>query len=157
MAPRYFVVRNPVKLKLEGPAKNARIPLHPNRPEMGFREVKTGEWVFIEREDYEKNMGKVVRLKDLYNVRIERKKAVYAGDELIKPIIHWVCDGIEGKLVIGEKLFDGEKINKESLKNVKVIAERNLVKSRLDIIQMERVGFARIEKRHPLVLVFVSD
>ena len=157
VAPRYFVVRNPVKLKLEGPAKNARILLHPNRPEMGFREVRTGEWVFVEREDYEKNVGKVVRLKDLYNVRIERKKAVYAGGELIKPIVHWVCDGIEGKLVIGEKLFDGERINKESLKNVKVIAERNLVKSRQDIIQMERVGFARIEKRHPLVLVFVSD
>ncbi len=156
VAPRYFVVKEPVRLKLDGPEKVAEVPFHPGNPKMGTRKVRAKETVFIEKEDYEKNLGRVVRLKDLYNVRIEKDRAVYVGDELIKPIIHWVSEGVEGELIEGGRLFNGEMLRANSLKRFKIVAELNLKRSASPLVQMERVGFARIEKKDPLRLVFVS-
>ena len=157
IAPRYFVVRDAVELELKAPEKVAELPLHPNRPEMGKRVLKASGKIYIEREDYERNEGKVVRLKGLYNVRIEGKKAIYAGDGIIKPIIHWVSEGVKGELLQGGKLFEGEEIVKDSLRKIDVMAEKNLLRSRSSIVQMERVGFAKIEKRNPPVLIFISE
>ncbi len=158
VATRVFVVREPVKLKLEGPEKVAKVPRHPNKPELGFREleVKENSYIYIERSDYEENLGRVVRLKDLYNVRLEKGRAVYAGDEIINPKLHWVPESsaVPGKLLEPGILFKGEEINEDSLKEFEVMAEKEILKH--NFVQMERVGLGRVETRKPLQIILTS-
>ncbi len=151
IAGRFFVVVDPVELKLDGPEVVAKLPLHPEAK--GERKVKLAKRVFIDRSDYKD--GKTLRLKGAYNIRIEKKRAVYAGNELIRPIVHWVSDPAEATLVVAGKLFGNGKLQK--VKRKRVLAERGLGSYKGEFVQMERVGFARIDRRRPLELIFISD
>lgn len=152
VAARFFVIVDPVELQLDGPAVDARLPVHPAK-KMGERKLHLAKRVFIDKSDYKK--GKTLRLKGACNIRIEGKKAVYAGNELIRPIVHWLSDPTEAVLVEAGKLYDGKKIQK--VKKRKVLAEKGISNHGGEFIQMERVGFARIDKRRPLQLVKISD
>ncbi|MEX3072557.1 glutamine--tRNA ligase [Vibrio alginolyticus] len=122
-APRAMAVLDPVKLVIEnfeaGKVENLTLANHPNKPEMGEREVPFTREVWIEREDFREEankkykrlvLGKEVRLRGAYVIKAERIEkdaegnittifCSYDADTLgknpadgrkVKGVIHWV-------------------------------------------------------------------
>jgi len=167
IANRYFFVQNPILLQVSGLQKvfTSTPLLHPDYPERGCRqlEVKPTEGLAklrISQSDmnlFEK--GKVVRLMELFNVKIEdvkpnRIKAEFQSEtyldakKLNAPLIHWLPEkeNIRVSVVmpkaelaegLGETGFANENVN--------------------NIIQMERFGFGRVdEKNNQHILVYYA-
>ena len=82
---RYFFVARPVELKVCGlpNACVAKLPLHPEQPEKGFREytvTPSGEdkavSLWISGSDTEAMQhGQTIRLMELFNIKIEEKNS----------------------------------------------------------------------------------
>ena len=122
-APRAMAVLDPVKLVLENlPAGHNEVlsmPNHPNKPEMGTRDVPFSREIWIDRADFREEankqykrlvLGKEVRLRNAFVIRAERIATDEAGkitciyctcdvDTLskdpadgrkVKGVIHWV-------------------------------------------------------------------
>ncbi|EOV3350068.1 glutamine--tRNA ligase [Vibrio cholerae] len=84
-APRAMAVLDPVKLVIEnfvaGTVETLTLTNHPNKPEMGDREVPFTRELWIEREDFREEankkykrlaLGKEVRLRGAYVIKAER-------------------------------------------------------------------------------------
>ncbi|EJS9798678.1 glutamine--tRNA ligase [Vibrio parahaemolyticus] len=122
-APRAMAVLDPVKVVIEnfdvGAVENLTLANHPNKPEMGEREVPFTREVWIEREDFREEankkykrlvLGKEVRLRGAYVIKAERIEkdaegnitTIYctydpetlgknpADGRKVKGVIHWV-------------------------------------------------------------------
>jgi len=122
-APRAMAVLEPVKLVIENyPQDKVELldaPNHPNRPEMGSREVPFSNEIYIEAEDFREQankkfkrlvLGKEVRLRNAYVIKAQRVEkdeqgnvttifCEYDADTLgkdpadgrkVKGVIHWV-------------------------------------------------------------------
>lgn len=122
-APRAMAVIDPVKLVIEnypqGESEMVTMPNHPNKPEMGSREVPFSAEIWIDRADFREEankqykrlvMGKEVRLRNAYVIKAERVEkdaqgnittifCTYDADTLskdpadgrkVKGVIHWV-------------------------------------------------------------------
>ena len=122
-APRAMAVIDPVKVVIEnlpaGHEEDVTMPNHPNKPEMGTRQVAFSREIYIDRADFREEankqykrlvLGKEVRLRNAYVIRAERidKDAqgeittiycTYDADTLskdpadgrkVKGVIHWV-------------------------------------------------------------------
>lgn len=122
-APRAMAVLDPVKLIIESlPSDHEEwvtMPNHPNKPEMGTRQVAFSREIYIDRADFREEankqykrlvLGKEVRLRNAYVVRAERIEkdeqgtitAIYcsydpetlskdpADGRKVKGVIHWV-------------------------------------------------------------------
>ncbi|MCK4614518.1 MAG: glutamate--tRNA ligase, partial [Thermoplasmata archaeon] len=157
ISPRYFFVADPVVMNISGVEElSGRAPIHPDRPELGIRRVhlksigpggEGGIPLLISGNDAAKlEDGKTLRLKDLGNVRVEKIgdreiQAEYTGNDLsiLKQgarNIHWCpVDGIETIV----HMPDGTE--------VKGRTERDILKSTSEMVQFERFGFVRIEKK----------
>jgi len=154
---RYFFVPNPMKLIVKkAPIKLKEISFHPSDKSLGSRIVKAHDFFYISKSDVEKlKIGDIFRLKDLYNVKMIKKNDVvygeYAGENLISDSlkIQWTTDNfVEMNVLIPHQLFNEEIYNVDSLETVKGYAEesvRNI--SDGEIVQFERFGFVRLEKK----------
>ncbi|WP_454009729.1 glutamine--tRNA ligase [Aeromonas sp. Marseille-Q7275] len=120
-APRAMAVLHPVKVVIENLAADEVLtaPAHPNKPEMGSRELTFTREIFIDEADFKEEankqfkrlvLGKEVRLRNAYVIKAERveKDAVgkvtciycsYDPETLgkdpadgrkVKGVIHWV-------------------------------------------------------------------
>ncbi|WP_035603687.1 glutamine--tRNA ligase [Edwardsiella tarda] len=122
-APRAMAVLDPVRLVIENlPADSVQMltmPNHPNKPEMGSREVPFARELYIDHADFREEankqykrlvLGKEVRLRNAYVIRAERVEkdadgeitAIYcsydadtlskdpADGRKVKGVIHWV-------------------------------------------------------------------
>ncbi|NNN98624.1 glutamine--tRNA ligase [Vibrio sp. B1-2] len=122
-APRAMAVLDPVKVVIEnfeaGKIETLTLANHPNKPEMGDREVPFTRELWIEREDFREEgnkkykrlvLGKEVRLRGAYVIKAERIEkdaqgnittifCTYDMDTLgknpadgrkVKGVIHWV-------------------------------------------------------------------
>ncbi|HBX5022555.1 TPA: glutamine--tRNA ligase, partial [Klebsiella pneumoniae] len=122
-APRAMAVIDPVKLVIEnypqGESEMVMMPNHPNKPEMGSREVPFSAEIWIDRADFREEankqykrlvLGKEVRLRNAYVIKAERVEkdaegnittifCTYDADTLskdpadgrkVKGVIHWV-------------------------------------------------------------------
>ncbi|MDD4749835.1 MAG: glutamate--tRNA ligase [Methanosarcinaceae archaeon] len=144
VANRYFFVREPVELKIEGVEPTiAKAPLHPTDEARGMREIPVEERVLLTGDDAKLlKIGNVLRLKDLYNVELvslSPLKAKYVGDSIEQlrkakgKIVHWApVSGISVKVLGPEGSVEG--IGEAGIKN-----ELNKV------VQFERFGFCRID------------
>ena len=135
-AERYFFVERPVKIRINGaPAKQAKIPKHPMRPELGHRKysLKENPELWVSEKDL-KSKGPI-RLKDLYNVQVHSRdlRAEYTGAEKIDPKIQWVKKGIPCQVHMPNgELLEG-------------LAEDECAQLKTgQIIQFERFGFVRV-------------
>ena len=142
-ANRYFFVPDPVEVTVAGaPRHEAHAALHPNDPSRGVRTLVAEGRVLLPKADIE---GKsMVRLKDLYNIRLEQVGDVlqvsYAGDSLEDarrekaPIIQWLPagTGIPCTLIRQEGGLSG-------------FCEPLVAGERDNVVQFERVGFARVD------------
>jgi len=111
--------------------------LHPSS-NVGFREIHVGSEVFISSGDIKFAPEDVIRLKDLYNVKIvslEPLIAEYAGDERTKQlkIVHWTpTNGLKVEVLTPEGVDDG-------------IGEQGIASEVNNVVQFERYGFVRID------------
>ncbi len=143
---RYFFVAKPfVKITLDNNFKKVSVlPLHPNKKET--RKIKATNKIFITKSDFEKNKGKEIRLKDLTNIMLTKKAKI--TDNNIKHSIqkiHWIS---EENIPAEVLMTNGKKI--------KGLCEPNCVQIKVgEIVQFERFGFARLEKKTKNKLEFI--
>ncbi|SDK45765.1 glutamate--tRNA ligase [Methanoculleus thermophilus] len=142
-ANRYFFVPDPVEVTIEGaPHREAHASLHPSDPSRGVRTLVAGGKVLLPRAEIEGRS--MVRLKDLYNVRIawdgDLPHLSYAGDSLDDarsekaPIIQWLP--AEAKLPCTLLQQEG---------SLEGFCEPRVAEEADRVVQFERIGFARID------------
>ncbi|MCY3411898.1 MAG: hypothetical protein INQ03_09740 [Candidatus Heimdallarchaeota archaeon] len=153
---RLFFVEDPVKLHVsDGPQESVEFPFHPDQEGFGKRILPVGKIFHISKSDADElQVGDIIRLKDLFNVKIitigKQLKAVFAGNtiEARMPKIQWVSkQGVKGELLVPDLLEKVKnEINEDSLYTISGLFEP-AVKSISwdDIVQLERVGFARLQ------------
>jgi glutamyl-tRNA synthetase len=157
---RYFFVSEPTMLKVRYVPKifRAKLPLHPEKPERGFREytvVPKGEdeatafWVAKKDADAAE-VRKVIRLMELFNVKIDRVTtdpvdasfASEAYEEARKAkarLIHWIPK---------DEAFPCEVVMPDA-SVIEGVAESACKKLKPDtVIQFERFGFVRVDKNN---------
>jgi glutamyl-tRNA synthetase len=155
-ANRYFFVHDPVPLRINGaPATVAKAPLHPQDPKRGFRELPVAadpELLLARADTAALKPGDMVRLKDLYNVRIncaEPLAGEYAGNDMavIKQgarILHWVTvDGVPTRVIGPDGEYHG-------------IAEPGIKDELNNVVQFERFAFVRIDTINGVVLAYYT-
>lgn len=150
VAPHFFFVHNPVKLRIKGGKKKK------------LREMEAGSEVWISGTDAKDlQKGETIRLKELYNVKIEEKgkeiSASFAGDEIGKEKkIHWVSDKLECEVLRpGDLVLDSGEFNPSSLTIDAGYCEKSIHSLKEgDIVQFERYGFCRLDSRKPLRFIF---
>jgi len=155
---RYFFVSQPFELKVTGLPKTfqTKLPLHPEKPEQGFREyVITPEGedksvrFWVSKKDAEAmEPEKIFRLMELFNVKIESKtessvtgkftSESYEDVRKIKvQLIQWIVKGTE---------FPSEIVMSDA-SVIEGFAESDCKKLKPDaIIQFERFGFVRVNE-----------
>jgi glutamyl-tRNA synthetase len=158
---RYFFVAEPVELKVLGVPKSfqPKLPLHPDKPERGFREytvaIEGEEKVasfWVSRKDAEAmENGQVIRLMELFNVKIESKAGLVLADLVLATfssesyedvrkikvqLIQWIPKGEEFPCqVVMPDASVTEGFAESACKKLKPDA----------IIQFERFGFTRVD------------
>jgi len=143
MAARLFFVDDPVEVSIEGlPQKVCELPVHPDHPDRGVRKLTSGR-VLLARDDMEQlKDGGLYRLMECGNFMKEKEKLVFVEggvDEFREQgdrIMHWLPadDVVDARLLMPDKSLRVGKAE-SSTKNLNVG----------DIIQFERVGFARLD------------
>jgi glutamyl-tRNA synthetase len=139
VAHRFFFVADPVLMHIiASPPTIARAPIHPSDTSI-FRKIPVEADVCVSSKDNMFSRGDLVRLKDLYNVRIvsnEPLEAEYAGHEIVKgmKIIHWAPP--EGPLV---KVLTPTGIDVG-------VGEAGIENELDNVVQFERYGFARVDQ-----------
>jgi glutamyl-tRNA synthetase len=150
LANRYMVVLNPVKISLKNAPKIKEIEtsLHPDFPERGKKKIPVNmKKIWIEKEDYKKFKGREVGLMYLATIKIG-SESTFISKEISLDIqkIHW-CS--EPNLKI--------KIVMPNGKTVRAIGEPEMKKLKKDeIIQMPRVGFARVDKEYKDIILYYT-
>jgi glutamyl-tRNA synthetase len=155
---RYFFVPQPVELKVLDVPKTfqAKLPLHPEKPDRGFREYTVtpygGDKVvsfWVSQKDAEAmEPEKVVRFMELFNIKIKSKTetfitATFASEsyedvrKMKVQLMQWIPKGTE---------FSSQVVMPDA-SVVKGFAEADCKKLKPDdIIQFERFGFVRVNE-----------
>jgi glutamyl-tRNA synthetase len=155
-ASRYFFVEDPVELVVSGaPKKDVKIPLHPSFRDRGFREMKVSAdkdgaaRLFISGKDAQQlSVGQKIRLMNLYNVTIKEggksPAAEYISDDSRDVHkIHWLPQEHADVTIVTP---EGE---------VKGFCELGCTVLDVGVvIQFERFGFVRLDKKVPLSFYF---
>jgi glutamyl-tRNA synthetase len=155
---RLSFVNDPFKITIKN--TNPKEVVFKNHPsvEMGNRKIKVNNVVFISTQDAEKlKIGMEIRLMELYNIKVsqidiaKKEGIVEFTDDIVKENIQkiqWVSaqDVVEFTIIKPNKLFIGDKYNRNSLEVLKGFAESFVTTlSDCTMIQFIRLGFCRIE------------
>lgn len=147
-ANRYFFISNPVKIKISKAKKMlAKLPLHPDHPEKGFREIKTGTSFFINKSDFDAlEEGKIYRLMHLFNFIKKKDGLIFHSTEQkgenIARIMHWL-PALKSLPKVKILNVDGSYTEGIAEKSVKKLKKGT-------IIQFERFAFCRLNEKKPL-------
>jgi glutamyl-tRNA synthetase len=176
---RYFFVSEPIELKISNIPKVfvSKLPLHPEKPERGFREytitpdlkdATVSFWVSKKDVVY-MEQGKIIRLMELFNIEItkidrqetidavepkliaiEAKYSSEAYDDVRKikaQLIHWIPKGTEYSC----------EIVLQNTQTVIGFAENESKKLKPDtVIQFERFGFTRVDKVNQKLVAYYA-
>jgi len=150
---RLFMVKDPVLVEVRGAVGAvAQPPVHPSGSSRRNIPVPAHDGVarvYLERGEFESFAdGELVRLKDLYTVRVDREGGCvhFAGFEMNgRPkIVHWVPeDGLSCTLRTPEGDAHG-------------ITEQDASHHVGEVVQFERVGFARIDSANDHVVAYFA-
>ncbi len=147
---RYFCVFDPVEIEVEGapPIKKVRVSMHPNFPKRGFREIPVNvKKIFVSKDDLKRLRRKEVRLIGLFNIKLNKKAKFISKEKIIElPKIHWVSEeNIGVKMLIPDGTFK------------KGLGEPELQKLNVgDKIQIQRVGFAKVDQKKPEFILYFT-
>ncbi len=156
---RYFAVFRPRMVRLEGiPGDmSVSLPRHPSFKERGTRKLEVSSknpFVYIEEDDFGKNIGREARLIGLGNFIFADGILMFTDNDLTRakglPHIHWVP---EGQAIKASILMD-DGSTKDG------ICEANILEERPDsVVQFERLFFARLERvsEEGVFAVYTSD
>ncbi len=155
---RYFFVAQPFELKVTGLPKTfqTKLPLHPEKPEHGFREYtitpngedKAASFWISKKDSETMEPEKIFRLMELFNVKIETKTdnavtAKFASEsyedvrKIKVQLIQWIPKGSE---------FPTQVVMPDA-SVIEGFAEADCKKLKPDvIIQFERFGFVNINE-----------
>jgi glutamyl-tRNA synthetase len=152
---RYFFVEEPVRLSIKGaPVTPVKNPLHPSYKERGAREytlnpdASGNTDVFVSKKDsLELADGETIRFMNLFNARIKKDASGISADYVPGKIldvkkVQWVSEHLDAELVTPEGALKGYCESAASAVNVG------------DVIQFERVGFARLDSKDVNKMVF---
>ena len=155
---RYFFVPQPIELKVTAVPKvfNAKLPLHPENPERGFREYTVtpegddrAVCFWVSKKDADAmEAQKVMRLMELFNIKITAKTdssvtATFASesyDDVRKikvQLIQWIPNGTQFPCQV--VMPDASVTEGFAEADCKMLKQG-------DIIQFERFGFVRIDE-----------
>lgn len=149
---RYFFIWNPVEVKvIDAPEQRFELDLHPDKKK-GGRKFNTTNKFYITREDFNVIHDKrLYRLMDCLNFKKVNNKLVFDSldyatfKEKGVKIMHWLPK---------EELIDVEVLTQEGAV-FKGYGENNMDNlKRGDIVQLERFGFCRLDKKDKNKLVF---
>jgi glutamyl-tRNA synthetase len=155
-ANRYFFVNDPVPFKIhKAPGVTVKAPLHPLDHQRGSRELCVCEnpvLLVTLADKSDMDIGSIIRLKDLYNVRVtslEPLEAEYIGNDMAvlkqgAKIIHWVTPNGLSVRVVGP---DGEYHG---------VAEPGIHDELNNVVQFERFGFCRIDSINGVVVAYFT-
>lgn len=168
-AERYFFVQDPIELTVSSIPRgfDVKLHLHPEHPERGFREYviepdgdgKSAKLWISGNDINPSKTGKVMRLMELFNVKIE-KASIYSAEasfvsesyeearQLKAQLIHWIpvgqdfpCEVVMPDASIIEGIAEG------ICKRLKPNAA----------IQFERFGFVRIDQINEKLTAYYSQ
>ncbi len=143
VANRYFFVENPKKIKIkDAPGIIAEVPLHPEDKKRGIRKLKTdGE--FYVSEELQK--GQPYRFMHLFNFKDGKFVSEAMDPKLKSKLIHWlpVQYAVEAEVLMPDGAVKKGFIE-DNAKHAKVD----------DIVQLERFGFVRLDKKEKDKLYF---
>ncbi len=145
---RYFFVIDPVKIKIIGaPEKEVKIDLHPEFTERGKRILHPKGEVYLTKKDCDSmKPGKVYRLMDYCNFKVEKGKFYFVSDDYEKykasqnkgMIIHW--------LPVQEVIKCSVLMDDATL--VEGLGEKNMHDLNVnDLVQLEREFYARVDEK----------
>jgi len=165
-AKRLFFVTEPKELFFDdGSIGNVEIPLHPSNTKLGSRSyyIKSSH-VMINSEDAELYKGKNVRLKGIGIVKISYEDGAYhadrvKGDDGYINTIQWTTeDSPKASVIIpGNPVDENGDYNSDSLKRIEGIIEPYAEKIAInESVQLERFGFATLDKKDPIELIFMT-
>ncbi len=153
LAFRYFFVKDPVKITIEkAPQQEVLLDLHPDKKE-GGRTFITHQEFFITQEDFNALLeGKLVRLMDCLN--FVKKKGAFLFDSFEveafrkkgEKIIHWL-PAEEKQVKVTVIMPDGGSVSGVGETRLQHLKEN-------EIVQLERFGFCRLEKKEQGKLLF---
>ena len=165
---RYFFVSDPVELKVLQVRKSfhAKLLLHPEKPERGFREYtitpddneKTVSFWISKKDAEGMEASKVIRLMELFNIKVENKTGnsvtatfvseSYEDVRKIKvQLIQWIPKGEEFSCqVVMPDASVTEGFAESACKKLKPDA----------IIQFERFGFTRINEVNQKIIAYYA-
>jgi len=166
VALRYFFVPNPLKVSIKNipyAKLEAHPSAHPDHPDLGTRTVplpitKGSAELFIPKADGDPlEVGVIIRLKDLFNIKILKKedplkaefhsKTIEDARALKVPIIQWTP--LQPRVPIQILMPDGtltEGFGEPACQELKVG----------QILQFERVGFGKVNQLDPVILVYFA-
>lgn len=164
VARHYFFVKDPLKVKIKSEKETeVKIKLHPSK-DYGFRSVKVKNVVYVSESDTKGlRKNEIFRLKDLFNVKIVKTgkeiEVEKQEDAMVEKKIQWVSEEekVNCEIMIPKDLID-EKENyiPDSLEIVKGFCEKGCIGLEVgEVIQFERFGFCRLDKKEKNKLIFV--
>ncbi len=139
-ADRLFLVRDGIDVPIEQVPSVAEPPLHPDHETRGTRSIPVGEAVAVEPNDLPES-GDRVWLKGLGPVRYDGDRFVGTDDEIDivrngeVEVVHWVpgADAVQVRL----RRMEGDELGRAEPGITRYASD--------DVVQFERVGFARID------------
>lgn len=154
-ANRYFAVFHPQLVQIEDLPKRFKGIIkrlkHPDFPDRGYRDLTLDGRVYLDRNDLEKNKNKVLRLMDAVNINFDGENAVFHSSTLEEArsagaqIVHWVP-------FTSANAVDLVMPDNNTLPGV--IEPSSVELKEDDVVQLERVGFARLDKVSPPKMIF---
>ncbi|MEW6529033.1 MAG: glutamate--tRNA ligase [Candidatus Micrarchaeota archaeon] len=158
-AKHYFFVPDPIKLKIKNAMpKKIELKFYPNAhigtESTGTRKINVSGFVYIPKADFEKiSEGEIFRLKDLYTVKMISKanyETELVEDKIAEKKIQWVSDYVEAEILKPHNIMNEDKtFNEKSLEIIRGYAESNIsCLKEGDVIQFERFGFCRLDKKN---------
>ncbi|MEM2886981.1 MAG: glutamate--tRNA ligase [Candidatus Bathyarchaeia archaeon] len=171
IARRFFYVADPIRLRIKSiplTEVTARIPFHPNKEDMGYREIKVKvkdgvvELYISKSDTVILATGNVVRLIGLFNINpisvsdkiveaVWHSRSYEEAAKLRARLIHWVP--IEENVAIRVVMPDASESSGYGEKLCETI-------SLGEVIQFERFGFAKFDSKLPdgtMVFYYTHD
>ena len=168
ISPHYFFVEEPVKITIANMEKDKEIALS-SHVEGRERKFRVGSGIYLSKDDA-RNLKKneIIRLKDLFNLKIIKKGKTQINAEYMEgdathemKKLHWLPfdenQTIPAEIITVSTLLNEKgDFNEDSLTIKKGICEKNAADAKIDeVIQFERFGFCRLDKKEKDKLTFV--